>query len=156
MTVQVTVRHNFESAHRLFHLGGKCQNLHGHSWWAEITVAGPLTDQEIVVDFGRLKKAVRGWIDEYFDHGALIGFMDPLLPALLEDGTKTFVFGLPDAEERPWHQFASDLSWPTVEGVAVLLQRVVAELLVDMGLDKVRVVGVKVTETHVNAAGVTA
>jgi 6-pyruvoyltetrahydropterin/6-carboxytetrahydropterin synthase len=28
----VTIRHSFEAGHRLAHIPGKCQSLHGHSW----------------------------------------------------------------------------------------------------------------------------
>jgi 6-pyruvoyltetrahydropterin/6-carboxytetrahydropterin synthase len=66
MTHLVTIRHNFETAHRLPHLPGKCQSLHGHSWWAEVTVAASeLSRGGLVVEFGALKKEVAG--DILFD-----------------------------------------------------------------------------------------
>lgn len=151
MTTSVTVRHNFEAAHRLYALGGKCRNLHGHSWWAEITVeAEPVAG--IVVDFGRLKSIVREWIDQNLDHGTMIGHEDPLLPALREDGTKLFVFGGLDANPPAW-----SMAWPTVENVARLLYLVIGDMLGAHGLgERVRVTRVRVSETHVNAAEVTA
>ena len=144
----VTVRHNFETAHRLVQLGGKCRNLHGHSWWCEITLTGAVNDDGIVVDFTCLKGALRAWIDEYLDHGAMLGCDDPLLPALRADGSKVFEFG----SDSP----AKDLAWPTVENVAEMLRRVSGSVLSDLGLIDVVCERVRVTETHVNAAEVTA
>jgi 6-pyruvoyltetrahydropterin/6-carboxytetrahydropterin synthase len=144
----VRVRHNFETAHRLPFLGGKCTNLHGHSWWAEITVSGHPDHDGLLVDFGALKTAVRAWIDTHLDHGAMLGKDDPLLPALREDGTRLFVFGHDD--------LAEDLHWPTVEHVALLLARVATRLLARNGWgDRCRVTEVTVQETHVNQAAVT-
>lgn len=110
----VKVRHNFESAHRLPQLGGKCTNLHGHSWWAEVTVAGKLDARGIVVDFGVLKKSLRDWIDTHLDHGTMLGEADPLVPALIADGTKLFRFGSSEPSRdwsgRPWRTSRS--CWP--------------------------------------------
>jgi 6-pyruvoyltetrahydropterin/6-carboxytetrahydropterin synthase len=154
MTTTVTVRHNFETAHRLPHLGGKCQSLHGHSWWAEVTVGyGELYmphDQGpsgVVMDFGDLKLALRGWIDHYLDHGTMLGVEDPLEGLLQEHACKVFVFD-------PERELTSGLHWPTVENVAKLLRRVTKNFLAahPAGL---RVMRVQVTETATNAAEVT-
>ncbi len=129
----VSIRHNFEAGHRLPHLPGKCQSLHGHSWWAEVWVEGPLVEG-IVVDFGSLKAALRGWIDNHLDHGLILGRTDELVPILREHG-KVYVVR----------------EWPTVESIAELLAQVTARLLDHEGLAG-EVVRVRVTETHVNAA----
>ncbi|WP_179887603.1 6-pyruvoyl trahydropterin synthase family protein [Streptomyces sp. b94] len=142
----VKVRHNFESAHRLPQLGGKCTNLHGHSWWAEITVAGRLDERGVVVDFGMLKKSLREWIDTHLDHGSMLGEADPLVPALKADGTKLFLFGSAEPSKG--------LEWPTVENVAELLARVTSDRIAEAGWTDVAVSRVQVTETHVNAAEV--
>lgn len=145
----MTVRHNFETAHRLPHLGGKCANLHGHSWWVEVTVAATvLTDSGTVVEFGAFKKGLRDWIDSRLDHGAMLGCQDPLRDVLTADGTKLFVFG--GAEDGV---SVTDLEWPTVENVAILLSRVAGKLLeaTDSAADS-RVNRVVVKETHVNSA----
>lgn len=135
----VTIRHNFETAHRLPELGGKCFNLHGHSWWAEITVAAPaLNDAGIVVEFGAFKRAVREWIDHHLDHGAMLGSDDPLLSVLCSMGCKTFTF---------------EDAWPTVEATAELLASVASGILATVEhADGARVVHVDVRETAVNEA----
>ena len=115
----VTVRHNFETAHRLPHLGGKCTNLHGHSWWVEVSAVAPTLDSGTVVEFGTFKSALRSWIDTYLDHGAMLGFDDPMAKLLADHGSKLFRFGAPDP--LPAEEPASDLPHPTVEAVAVLL-----------------------------------
>jgi 6-pyruvoyltetrahydropterin/6-carboxytetrahydropterin synthase len=148
----VTVRHNFETAHRLPHLHGKCGNLHGHSWWAEVTVAAPdLSAAWTVVEFGAFKTRMRNWIDTRLDHGAMLGAQDPLANVLIDTGSKVFVFGA-DWEGSPW---------PTVESVAHMLGVQAAEWLAAAGTLEatptppapgVRVAQVRVTETAVNAA----
>lgn len=155
----VVVRHNFETAHRLPFLGGKCTNLHGHSWWAEVTVSGGVNVHGVLLEFAALKAHVRGWIDTHLDHGAMLGWADPLLVALYEHGSKTFVFD-PDEEvgasrycaARPWGRA---LEWPTVENTAELLRRMVADHLAATAAStpaRPLHVAVRVTETHVNEA----
>lgn len=148
----VAVRHNFETAHRLPHLGGKCRNLHGHSWWVEIAVAGPKGRDGTVIEFGEMKARLREWIDGYLDHGAMLGVGDPLVDALKADGTKLFRFGMPDADNTyPPERMATGLMWPTVENVAELLGRVTAHTIATLA-PGASVSWVRVTETHVNAA----
>ncbi|MFG2525630.1 6-pyruvoyl tetrahydropterin synthase family protein [Streptomyces sp. NPDC048527] len=137
MPYAVAVRHNFESAHRLPNLSGKCNSLHGHSWWAEITVEAPTAESGIVVEIGAFKKAVREWIDEHLDHGTLLGPDDPLGTILRSHQCK--VYDVP--------------GWPTVENVAALLADVASKALA--GLDSApgaRVSNVRVDETRVNSA----
>ncbi|MFB8402189.1 6-pyruvoyl tetrahydropterin synthase family protein [Streptomyces sp. NPDC055912] len=137
MSHGVTVRHNFETGHRLPHLPGKCQSLHGHSWWAEVTAEAPALDSGLVVEFGPFKKQLRRWIDEHLDHGLMLGPDDPLLAVLMPYGTKI-------------HQVPG---WPTVENVAALIARVAQDALRDLvHAPGARVTHVKISETHVNAA----
>lgn len=143
-TSSITISHNFESGHRLPILQGKCQNLHGHSWWAYVTVTaeeGPDT----IVEFGLLKKHLREWIDTHLDHGLMLGKDDPLADLLPSYG-KVYVFD-PDLP------LTQSLAWPTVENVARLIARVGDDILHNITrAPGARVSEVKVTETHVNAA----
>ncbi|WPR52829.1 6-carboxytetrahydropterin synthase [Streptomyces albidoflavus] len=133
----VTVRHNFETAHRLPHLPGKCESLHGHSWWAEITVTAPQLADGLVVEFGPFKQRIRRWIDDHLDHGVMLGPHDPLVPLLRAHTTKV-------------HQVPG---WPTVENVAALLADVAHTALLDLRrAPGAAVTRVHVQETHVNAA----
>ncbi|MEV0133998.1 6-carboxytetrahydropterin synthase [Dactylosporangium sp. NPDC050688] len=145
-STSVMIRHNFETAHRLPHLGGKCQSLHGHSWWIEISVTGDASEDGIVLEFGAFKARIREWIDTYLDHGAMLGERDELAAALTAAGSKVFLFGA----DKP----SSGLDWPTVENVAALLWRVTEEYIRSEGWPGVAVTRVRVDETHVNAAEV--
>ncbi|MGW6416290.1 6-pyruvoyl trahydropterin synthase family protein [Streptomyces sp. NPDC055055] len=141
MSHGVTVRHNFETGHRLPHLPGKCQSLHGHSWWAEVTAEAPALENGLVVEFGPFKRQLRRWIDEHLDHGLMLGPADPLLPVLAPYGMKI-------------HQVPG---WPTVENVAALIGQVAQDALGDLvRAAGARVTHVKISETHVNAATWTA
>lgn len=140
MSHGVSVRHNFETGHRLPHLPGKCVSLHGHSWWTEVTVEAEQLGAGLVVEFGPFKNALRAWIDQHLDHGLMLGPDDELLPLLSQHGKTYPVSG-----------------WPTVENVAALLARVAADVLEDLvRAPGARVTRVHVVETHVNAATWTA
>ena len=140
MNTTISVRHNFETAHRLPDLGGKCVNLHGHSWWCEITLAPTEPGADMVLEYGTAKRIIRRWIDEYLDHGAMLGDADPLADFLESLGSKVYRFGV---DNRTSDQ------WPTVESVARMLHTTTTELFRDL---PARVVSVRVNETHVNSA----
>lgn len=152
VTPLVLVDHNFETAHRLPHLPGKCQSLHGHSWRAKIAVAGPPGEwppEGVLADFGALKTCLRGWIDTRLDHGTMLGADDPLGVPLTHHGTKLFLFDGDGLCDGLW--------WPTVENVAELLRRVTNDALAtgQWAGSGLRCRRVRVQETHVNAAEVT-
>lgn len=142
MTHTVTVRHTFETGHRLPHLTGKCQSLHGHSWQVEVTVTGPLTPDGTVVEFADLKRHLRGWVDTHLDHGLMLGEHDLLGPFLADHG-KVYIFGI--------DPHTGDLPWPTVENVATLLARVMTDHLNEQQ-PACTVTRVDVQETAVNRA----
>ena len=56
---EVTVSSHFSGAHRLRHLHGKCEQLHGHNWKVEISVsADRLSREGLVIDFHILKQTL--------------------------------------------------------------------------------------------------
>ena len=80
----------FDSAHFLTDYYGKCENLHGHRWRVEVTLAAEKLQEEgtmrdMVLDFGVFKKAVRDMADE-LDHTFLVeeGSLAPATIAALE------------------------------------------------------------------------
>lgn len=136
----VTVRHNFETAHRLLTPGrdSKCWNLHGHSFWTTVTVEAPALDgRGMVVEYGDFKARLRDWIDRHLDHGAALNERDPLVDVLAGDGCKVWLMP---------HD-------PTVEALAALIFRE-ADLIVETitHADGAHVTRVHVQETHVNGA----
>jgi 6-pyruvoyltetrahydropterin/6-carboxytetrahydropterin synthase len=73
---RVTRRFSFEAAHQLEWHSGACKNLHGHSYRLEVTVAGELTDDGIVIDFADLSALVQREVLDRFDHT----YLNDLLP----------------------------------------------------------------------------
>lgn len=111
-----------------------------------------MTAESIVVEFGAFKRMLRSWIDAQFDNGAMLGAADSLLPAFIAEGSKTFRFGVTDDARAPEH-LASDMPWPTVEAVAVVIARAAGEAL--GGIPRAggsRISQVLVRETRVNSA----
>ncbi|MER6434647.1 6-carboxytetrahydropterin synthase [Streptomyces sp900105245] len=151
MKHEIGIRHNFETAHRIPVLGGKCVNLHGHSWQCEVVFSAPALQDGVVIDFSGLKSEVRGWIDRYLDHGAMLSADDPLVPVLQAEGSRLFRFGAADPE--PYERFAKDLSWPTVESVAMVIGRMTNQALQAVPHAPGTVIDhVEVRETSVNHA----
>jgi 6-pyruvoyltetrahydropterin/6-carboxytetrahydropterin synthase len=96
----VTCELTFCYGHRLLGHEGKCRHLHGHNARAVITLTAPALDPlGMVVDFGRLKRAVGGWVDEHLDHKMLLHKDDPLLPLLRRQGEPVYALDVnPTAE----------------------------------------------------------
>ncbi len=56
---EISVTSHFSGAHRLRYLHGKCEELHGHNWKVQVSVASDRLGKEgIVIDFGILKQKV--------------------------------------------------------------------------------------------------
>ena len=107
--------------HRLPNHPSKCAAVHGHRYKAVVTVtSNSLLESGMVVDFGILSEVIGSWIDDHWDHNALLccSENEPLLAAIRgvhkSSGSK-----LP-------YLFASP---PTAEVIAAELGRVSIELL---------------------------
>jgi 6-pyruvoyltetrahydropterin/6-carboxytetrahydropterin synthase len=126
----IAVRHNIEVAHRLWALPGKCQQIHGHSMWVRMELAGDLDADGLLggLDFGVVKSGYRRYLDTFYDHRLLLDLADPL-------ATVTTLPGLHTTDGQP-----------TTENIA----RWVGE----WASEKFGLPGrVTVAETHVNEAG---
>lgn len=54
---ELKIKTHFAAAHQLTMVSQKCENLHGHNWKIEVSVAGDhLDDAGVLIDFGVLKK----------------------------------------------------------------------------------------------------
>ena len=157
----VRLRHRFQAAHRLPHLAGQCQSLHGHSWTVLVTVTAPVLGRDrTVVEFGAFKAGFRRWVDTFLDHGTMLAATDPLVPMLAADRGKVFRFGAhPDPlvdgprDLAAAEHLAVTLAYPTVEEVAVLLGRVAHQVLAGVPHAPLARVGlIEVEETGTNAA----
>ncbi len=89
---EITIQLEFCYGHRLCKHEGKCQWLHGHNGLLEVTVASPkLDDNNMVMDFSDLKKELKDWVDENFDHAMVLSKHDPLLKPLQEYNQRIYV-----------------------------------------------------------------
>ncbi len=73
---RLTCSFTFEAAHRLPWHPGKCAGLHGHSYRLDVTVAGPLDDNGIVMDFDDLHAVVHRQVIDQWDHSDLNTVLD--------------------------------------------------------------------------------
>jgi 6-pyruvoyltetrahydropterin/6-carboxytetrahydropterin synthase len=65
---EVTIEESFAAGHALRNYRGKCENVHGHNYRCQVTVAGPeVDDNGLLVDFVELKKVVHSVLDR-LDH----------------------------------------------------------------------------------------
>ncbi|MBT1679024.1 MULTISPECIES: 6-carboxytetrahydropterin synthase QueD [Curtobacterium] len=71
MNFTLTRAFAFQAAHILPWHSGKCARLHGHSYRLEVSVAGPLDDNGIVLDFSDLRDLVEDRIITPLDHTML-------------------------------------------------------------------------------------
>ena len=96
MNISLMRRISFCAGHRLLGHEGKCANLHGHNYVAEIYVSGSEFDSVgRVVDFAVINKLFKGWIDENWDHGMILFNEDVQALNALAAVTPNKVFPLP-------------------------------------------------------------
>lgn len=82
LVLNLTKRFEFEAAHQLPYHDGKCARLHGHSYVLEVTIRGPIKedngdpDSGMVLDFARVKEAVKPLIEFQLDHFSLNEVID--------------------------------------------------------------------------------
>lgn len=127
MHVTVMRRIRFNAGHRLLGHEGKCANFHGHNYVADVFVSGSAVDAVgRLIDFAELKALLKGWIDEHWDHGFVLGEADANGIAAIQQVKPTKYFLLPDN--------------PTAENMArYLLETVCPQLLAHLDLTAVRV-----------------
>ena len=80
---EVTIEETFAAGHALRNYGGKCENVHGHNYRAEVALRGAELDAiGLLVDFVELKRVVHAVLDR-MDHQWLNDFppFDALNPS---------------------------------------------------------------------------
>jgi 6-pyruvoyltetrahydropterin/6-carboxytetrahydropterin synthase len=76
--IRITKRFHFEMAHTLFEYDGLCRNIHGHSYYLEVTISGEPCNEPghprdgMVMDFGELKNLVKTNVVNTFDHALMV------------------------------------------------------------------------------------
>ena len=69
----ITAEIKFDAAHRLSDYKGKCERIHGHTYRVLITVeSSKLNDWGAVLDFGDLKKLLKTYVDDKYDHKLIL------------------------------------------------------------------------------------
>jgi 6-pyruvoyltetrahydropterin/6-carboxytetrahydropterin synthase len=140
MNLTIMKQIGFCAGHRLMNHGGKCENLHGHNYIAQIFVTGKQTDSiGRVVDFGVIKQLYKAWIDENWDHAMILWQEDrAAIDALrLVQPHRLHVL--------PWN--------PTAENMArYLLEIVTPELLAQIPEYQIQVSSVVIWETDTSRA----
>ena len=74
--VRVTKDHLVFSAAHFITIGDWCERLHGHNWRVAAEVAGPLDENQFVVDFIALRDNLQKLVDE-LDHSLLVPTRHP-------------------------------------------------------------------------------
>ena len=60
---EITVNKSLSAAHIIKDIGGKCEELHGHNFIVEVTLAaGALNKEGLLIDF----RIVKEWLEELF------------------------------------------------------------------------------------------
>ena len=138
----VSIRHNFETAHRLSHPEApvKCQSIHGHSWWVTVDLSSEALDERgMVIEFGAFKSAWRGFLDDQVDHHLALLEGDPVAEALRAVLPESRILELPFE--------------PTTEHMASWLYERASDVLAELDAEgRCWVSKVFVEETRVNAA----
>ena len=116
---RVTREIDFCYGHRLLNYPGKCRHLHGHNGRVLITFeASQLDDRGMVLDFGDIKRAISGWIDEHLDHRMILNRDDPVVPLLQQLREPLVLLDVnPTAENiaRVIAEYTANAGFPVVE-----------------------------------------
>jgi 6-pyruvoyltetrahydropterin/6-carboxytetrahydropterin synthase len=119
MTYRATVQIHFCYGHRLLDYDGPCAHPHGHNGLVEVELeTAELDARGMVVDFGDVKRELKGWIDATMDHQMLLRRDDPLAEWMREHGEPVCLFEEnPTAENiaRAIFERARELGWPVIE-----------------------------------------
>ena len=98
----LTAEIKFDAAHRLSNYEGKCSRLHGHTYRAIVTVgSSKLLPWGAVMDFGDLKKLLKKFVDEKYDHKTILWAKDEenqIIGRVLGEKTVVWMNSNPTAE----------------------------------------------------------
>jgi 6-pyruvoyltetrahydropterin/6-carboxytetrahydropterin synthase len=67
-SISVTKEFSFDAAHNLDNYHGKCESLHGHTWRVQVTAAGKLKKDGMVLDFSEMKQTIEEKVRNILDH----------------------------------------------------------------------------------------
>ncbi len=94
--ISCTRKLHFDAAHRIVNHESKCKFVHGHRYVVEATFTAPELDRlGRIVDFGVIKEKLSSWIDENWDHNAILWENDKELGDAIASSTSQKIFYLP-------------------------------------------------------------
>ncbi len=128
--IECTRRIEWDAMHRIPGHESRCRAFHGHRYVAEFTFVAPELDElGMVVDFGLLKDRIGGWVDEKWDHTAILmrGDPDPAVPLLVRSNARL---------GRPVYWMDGP---PTAENMVAELAHISKSLLADTGISLKRI-----------------
>src|SRR3972149_8603134 len=93
MAYKISVRLEFEYAHRLLNYEGVCANIHGHHGIVEMELVGDNVDSAgMLIDFSDVKKVCKNWIDINLDHSCVLNIHDEAVINFLKvQGFKAYI-----------------------------------------------------------------
>ena len=107
--ISCTRKIEFDAAHRVVGHENKCKYLHGHRYVLEVKFSASNLDKlGRVLDFGEIKDILKSWIDEHFDHTAILSEEDKVLGESISNYTNQKIYYLkanPTAENIAQHLF---------------------------------------------------
>jgi 6-pyruvoyl-tetrahydropterin synthase len=101
MKTTVTVTAKFTAAHRLAGKNIPCEALHGHYYELDFTFASKKLNGGMVVEFEEAERRVQKWVDENWNHTAILAADDKELGEAISKITKQKIFyykGIPTSE----------------------------------------------------------
>ena len=116
----------FSAGHFITYNGDVCERLHGHNYRVAAEVAGPLDENQYVVDFIALRDTLKAIVDE-LDHRMLLPTGHPLIGVQADDREVLVTFG-----QRRWIFPRCDcLLLPVANTTTELLGRYIGQRLLD-------------------------
>lgn len=114
----------FSAAHFITFAGNICERLHGHNYGVAVELAGPLDENQYVVDFIAVRDAVVRLVGE-LDHRVLLPTQHPQIRVVADEREVTATF-----EQRRWVFPKEDCALlPIANTTAELLARLLGERL---------------------------
>ena len=74
--MQLSVTFGFAASHFLTKYHGKCEKLHGHNYKIIVSIAGPVQEDGMVMDFKIIKQVVNEKVIDHLDHNHLNDILD--------------------------------------------------------------------------------
>jgi 6-pyruvoyltetrahydropterin/6-carboxytetrahydropterin synthase len=121
----ITKEFSFEMSHQLEGYPGKCNNIHGHSYRLQVSVAGtPVADANhpfcgMIMDFSELKNIVNEHIVDVYDHSLVLKRNSPLHQLLRDANINLIVVDYQPTCENLLSDFAGTIQKALPAGVSL-------------------------------------